>query len=102
MAWPALRQRRLRPWQRLAGRDAQLRVHQVDAGDRLRDRVLDLQPRVHLEEVEARLVALAFEEELDGAGVAVAGGPRRGHSCFPMRARSAGVSAGEGLSSMTF
>ena len=40
--------------------------------------MLDLQPRVHLEEVEPRIVSLAFEQELDRAGVAVAGGPGRG------------------------
>ena len=33
--------------------DEQLRAHQVEAGDLLGDRMLDLQPRVHLEEVEA-------------------------------------------------
>ena len=37
-----------------AGRDQQLRAHQIDAGGRFGDRMLDLQPRVHLEEVERR------------------------------------------------
>ena len=39
--------------------------------------MLDLQPRVHLEEVERGAVAPSLEQELDRAGVAVAGGARR-------------------------
>ena len=60
-------------------RDEQLRAHQIEAGDGLGHRMLDLQARVHLEEVELRLVALALEQELDRAGVHVADGaaPRR-------------------------
>jgi hypothetical protein len=54
----ALRERRLRPGQRRAGGDRELRAHQVHAGDRLGDRVLHLQPRVHFEEVETRGLAL--------------------------------------------
>ena len=42
----------LREAERLAGGDADHRLHDVDAGDRLGDRVLDLHARVHLEEVE--------------------------------------------------
>ena len=44
--------RRLRKRQRLALRDADLPAHQVEAGHQLGDRVLDLEPGVHLEEVE--------------------------------------------------
>ena len=51
---PALRRSSCAPRQRLPHRDEQLRAHEVDAGDQLGDRVLDLEPRVHLEEVEAR------------------------------------------------
>ena len=40
--------------QPLAARDADLPVHQVEAGHHLGHRMLDLQPRVHLEEVERR------------------------------------------------
>jgi hypothetical protein len=36
--------------QRSSGRDVQLPQHEVDAGDLLGDRMLDLQPRVHLQE----------------------------------------------------
>ncbi len=38
----------------LAARDPDLPAHQIDAGHHLGDRMLDLEPRVHLEEVEAR------------------------------------------------
>ncbi len=37
---------------RITGCDRELRAHEIDAGDRLRDRMFDLQARVHLEEVE--------------------------------------------------
>ena len=74
--------------------------HQVDAGHHLGDRMLDLQPRVHLEEVEA---AVLVEQELDRAGVGVAdrlrdGRGRRGH---PPRAAPATRRA-TALSSTTF
>ena len=54
MAWPWTRQLVLGLRQRLAGRDAQLPLHQIEAGDHLGHRMLDLQARVHLHEVEAR------------------------------------------------
>ena len=57
--------------ERLPFGDADLRLHEIDAGDQLGDRVLDLQAGVHLQEVE---VAVAVEQELAGAGVAVADG----------------------------
>ena len=54
-------------------RDAELPLDEIDAGDHLGDRVLDLQPRVHLEEVEP---AVRVEQELDRAGVRVPHVPR--------------------------
>ena len=54
-----------------AGGHVQLQLDQVQAGDGLGDRVLDLQARVDLHEGEALLGGLV--EELDRAGVAVAG-----------------------------
>ncbi len=54
----------LRERQLLAGRDADHQLDEVETGDHLGHRVLDLQPRVHLEEVE---VALPADDELDGA-----------------------------------
>ena len=84
----------------LAARDADLPLHQVDAGHHLGDRMLDLQARVHLEEVER---AVVVEQELDGAGVGVADRlarpPPRPSSCG---ARSSGDTASDGLSSTTF
>ncbi len=39
--------------ERLAGGDPDHLLDEVDAGDELGDRVLDLQPRVHLQKEEA-------------------------------------------------
>ena len=55
MAWPDILICGLRQRQRLAGGDAQLPLHQIEAGDRLGHRMLDLQARVHLDEVPGRL-----------------------------------------------
>ena len=52
----------------VAGRDLQLAVREVDAGEQLGDGVLDLEPGVHLDEVEA---ALGVEQELDRSGPAI-------------------------------
>src|SRR5690606_11789801 len=54
--------------QLVAGGDAEHLLDDVDAGDHLGDRVLDLHAGVHLDEVEAAV----FVEELEGAGAAVA------------------------------
>ena len=56
--------------ERLALGDAELLAHQVDAGDLLGDRVLDLQAGVDLEERDRAVLA---DEELAGAGADVAG-----------------------------
>ena len=57
----------------LPGCDAHLRLHEVDVGDLLGHRVLDLDARVHLDEdVLAGALADGVEQELDGAGVDVA------------------------------
>ena len=52
IAWPRGRTSVLRERQRLAGGDEQLRAHEIEAGDRFGDRMLDLQARVHLEKIE--------------------------------------------------
>src|SRR5262249_40440432 len=54
--------------------DLDLQPHQIDAGDLLGDRVLHLEPRVHLEEVE---LPARPDDELDGTRADVADGPRR-------------------------
>src|SRR5881396_603053 len=51
--------------------DAELLADDVDPGDHLGDRMLDLHASVHLEEVEA---AVRPEQELDGAGIVVVDG----------------------------
>ena len=58
--------------ERLARGDPQLLPHEVDSGHELAHRVLDLQPRVELDEVEA---AVGAEQELEGARVLVADRP---------------------------
>ena len=54
-----------------AGGHAQLGLDQIDAGDHFRDRMLDLDAGVDFDKVK---VALAIDDELDGAGVGVIGG----------------------------
>ena len=67
-------------------RDQDLAAHQVDAGHHLGHRVLDLDARVHFDEVE--LVAIDVEQELDGAGAAIAdrSAQRRGRFADPAAA----------------
>ena len=59
----ALAQRQL-----FAGRDPNLLLHDVQAGDQFGHRMFDLDPRVHLDEIELAL----FVQELEGARAAVA------------------------------
>src|SRR5690606_9309209 len=54
--------------QGLAARDPQLLLDDVDAGDHLRYRMLDLQPGVHLDEIELPVLV----QELEGPGAAIA------------------------------
>ncbi len=68
MAWPLNRISCLGVAERLAGGDADLLADDVDAGDHLRHRVLDLQAGVHLDEGELAVLV----QELERAGVAVA------------------------------
>ena len=58
----------LRKGQLLAGGDADLHLHDVDAGHPLGDRVLHLHPGVHLDEEELAVLV----QELERAGAAVA------------------------------
>ena len=71
MACPWMRQVLLREREGCAGGDPELLLDQVDAAaDQLGDGVLDLEPGVHLQEVE--VAGGAVEQELHGAGVGVA------------------------------
>src|SRR5262249_22658651 len=65
-------QRRLGGAKRRAGADTQLLGDKVDAGDHFGDRMFDLQPCVHFKEIKVA----ATIDELDRAGIAVAGGAR--------------------------
>ena len=74
MAWPRRRDLLLASRQRLAGRHPHLPLDQILAGDHLGHRMLDLQPRVHLDEVE---VARLRSDELDRAGADIVDRARR-------------------------
>ena len=67
--------------QGLAGSDTHLPLDEVEAGDLLGHRMLDLQARVHLQEEELLRRALAGDHELDGPGPHVVDRPRGGHRC---------------------
>ena len=67
MAWPEEGDVLLLERERGAGGDADLLEHEVDTGNRLGHRMLHLQPRVHLDEIELAVLV----EELHRAGAAV-------------------------------
>ena len=69
------RRRRRLAFQPPAGRDVKLKLDEVEAGDRLRDRVLVLQPRV--DPHERKGLGRRLVEELDRAGAAIAGAQRQ-------------------------
>ena len=60
----------------LAGGDANLRLHQIDARHHLADGVLDLDAGVDFDEVK---VVLLVDDEFDRAGREIAGGFRQPH-----------------------
>src|SRR5205807_1768140 len=70
--------------------DQQLRLHEIDAGDELGDGMLDLDARVHLDEVELPVLV----EELHGAGAAVADRAARLHAPLAHEAALARREAG--------
>ena len=74
----------LRERQGEARGDLQLPVNQIDSGDHFRDRVLDLQARVHFHEIKTvRSVDLVtFDDELHRAGALIADRLRRGERGF--------------------
>ena len=63
--------------ERLAGRDPELRLHQIEPQDLLGHRVLDLDARIALD--EEVLAGLGVDQELDGAGILEAGRTRQRH-----------------------
>ncbi|MCD6060470.1 MAG: hypothetical protein K0S16_781, partial [Moraxellaceae bacterium] len=66
----------LRQRQRLAVGDAQLPLDQVLAGDEFGDGMLDLQARIHFQEIE---IAVGIEQEFHGAGADVVDALRGGN-----------------------
>src|ERR1700736_5788525 len=58
--------------QRMTGRDGELLCDQIQSSRHLRHRMLNLQPRIHLEEIELA----APVDEFNGSGILVSGCPR--------------------------
>ena len=81
--------------QRLAGGDAQLELDQVKAGDELGDRMLDLQARVHLQEVVLGGVC-EIGDELDRPGADIARAAGQGHRLLSERGAQLGRDDGGG------
>ena len=98
IAWPATHDVALAEAQLLARGDADLLLHDVDAGDHLGDRVLDLHARVHLDEEE--LVVLV--QELEGAGAAIADLAAGLGAALADAGRARAEMPGAGASSMIF
>ena len=78
MAWPKIGESFWPIGNAFAGGDADLQLDQIETRHHLGHRMLHLQPRVHLQEVEG---AVRRQQKLDRAGIAVAdglgGGDRR-------------------------
>ena len=101
IAWPSNDDVLLREAERLSVGDLELERDEIAAGDRLGDRVLDLDPAVDLE--EEVLAGVGIEHELDRAEVAVADRAReRDRRRGRARCGSAASSVGAGASSITF
>ena len=83
----------MRQRQGLASGDAQLPLHEVQAGDHLGDRMLHLQSRVHFHEIKP---AIGFGNELHRAGTYVANRPGSRDSRFTHRFAALGCHAGRG------
>ena len=80
-------------------RDLQLQPHQIEPGHGLGDGVLDLDARVHLQEIER---AFVVEQEFDGAGADIADRAAARVAAAPIACRNSGETAGEGASSISF
>ena len=68
MAWPRKSNLPTAPFECFAGRDTNLRFHQVNLRHHLGDGMLDLNARIHLDEVE---IARSVTQEFDGSGVGI-------------------------------
>ena len=91
----ALRQRQL-----FAGRDLKLPGDEIEPGDFFRHRMLDLKPRIHLDEPEAVLAQslAAIGDEFDGACADIADRPRGlDRRCAHLGAQAVGHSGRRGF-----
>ena len=96
----AAKRRQLVHRQRLAGGDADLLLHEVDAGEHLRHRMLHLDAGVHLHEVERPVLV---EQHLDRAGADVVDRlARRRPPRRPCAAEARASSRDSALSSISF
>lgn len=68
---PANRDVLLPERQRLAVRDVNLQMHQIEPGNEFGHRVLDLKAGIHLEKIK---ILLLIDEKLDGSGIRISGG----------------------------
>jgi len=83
-------------WRIASGSPAATRInllHQIQPRDALRHRVLDLQPGIHLQEVELLVLA---HHEFDRAGALIAHGLRERHGLLAHRAACDVVQEGAG------
>ena len=80
--------------QRLTTRDAQLRLHQVDASYFFRHGVLHLEPRVRLD--EGVVAGIEIDQELERAQAAVLGRLGQAQRCARQRPARFGVDPGAG------
>ena len=86
---------------RFSRRDADHPLHEIDARHLLRDAMLDLQARIHFEEVELRRAIVV--DELDGTRRSIADRARPAvRALRSNRARVLASRCGAGVSSMTF
>ena len=85
--------------ERVAFGDVDLTLDDVDPGHELSHCVLDLDARVHLDEV---VTTLAINQELDGAGVAVADRLGQAHRLVAQALAQRLRQAGAGATSTTF
>ena len=86
----------LAPAQRLAIGDAQHLAHQVHASHGLGDGMLDLDARVHLDEIEILRATAVVVQELQRAGAAIADRARQLRRRFAQALARGGVQRGRG------
>ena len=86
--------------QRLALRDANLQVNEIEAGDQFGDGMLDLEARVHLEKIEIPVSSSSRNSTVPALVYPCDCASRTAAS--PMRRRSSQSTTADGASSITF